>query len=296
MRTVLDIFGVKPTKGEVGIEIEVEGQHLPAPEKYWRSDHDGSLKGNAVEFVLNKPVHRKDVSKVLDYLDTCYKTCNTQVVDSVRCGVHVHINVQELNMVQLYNFMTIYLIMEELLVKYCGEYREGNLFCLRNKDAEYLTYSLRRACNSKRFRDFRTDMLRYASMNVKALGTYGSLEFRAMRGTRDLESIRFWAETLLKIKDAAMAFDTPRDVLADFSGDMCDTFLWRVLGEDGEQFKYPGYEVALLEGVRDVQSLAYTCDWDELKEWSNREKEGMQEGFAMPKSPIARVRREVDWS
>lgn len=270
MKTVRDIFRVDRVKGEVGIEIEVEGQNLPVPKKYWRRDTDPSLKGefSAIEYVLNKPVQRNNVGKVLDYLEECYITCNTEVIDSVRCGVHVHINVQELNIVQLYNFMLVYLILEDLLVKYCGEYREGNLFCLRAKDAEYLVYALKRAVHSREFRSLRTDKLRYASMNVKALGTYGSLEFRAMRGTRDMSAIKFWVDTLLRIKDAALEFDNPQDILADFSGDVCDVFLERVLKEDCHQYKYPDYQTTLLQGVRGVQGLVYTVDWDRLKEWS----------------------------
>src|SRR3546814_18812942 len=95
-----------------------------------------------------------------------------------------------LTMTQLYSFMTVYLILENVLVGWCGHSRCGNLFCLRASDAEWLLTSIRAAAEGRTFKhSLHSDNLRYASMNVKALGDYGSLEFRAMRGTREMDWI-----------------------------------------------------------------------------------------------------------
>lgn len=270
MKTVMEWFRIPlrlKTAGDVGVEIEVEGHNLPIAEKYWRNEHDGSLRGaENREYVLAKPSTLNQLKMALKYLDIKYKECNSVVDDSVRAGVHVHVNVQTLNMVELYNFMTLYIILEEALVKWCGPDREGNLFCLRTMDADYLIYRLAQAAQTRDFRHLIDDNLRYGSMNVKALGTYGSLEFRAMRGTRDLSLIQLWAEVLVNLREVAKNYTDPKDIINGFSEGECVAFFDRCLGEYADLFRYEGYERGLVQGMRRAQDIAFCCDWQKLLE------------------------------
>lgn len=271
MKTVMDWFGVPQrhaTGGDVGVEIEVEGVRLPQTERYWRMEHDGSLRGpENMEYVLTKPSTMPQLAMALKYLNIKYKEFNSEVHDTVRAGVHVHVNVQHLNIVELHNYMTLYLILEELLLRYCGEYREGNLFCLRAQDADFLLYAIRKAAQRRRFRDLVNDDLRYASMNVKALGTYGSLEFRAMRGTRDLDLIYKWAEILLNLREVAKTFADPTDIINGFSEGDAEAFLHKCLGENAPLFShYEDYHLVLKRGMRRAQDIAFACKWQEFLE------------------------------
>lgn len=271
MKTVMQWFGIREdfaAKGDVGIEIEVEGKNLPKRfEKYWRVEADGSLRGDDnAEYVLEKPLTIKQAKLALSHLNMQYKKHQAVVDDTVRAGVHVHINVQQLNIVELYNYMTLYLILEELLVKFCGPYREGNLFCLRACDAEWLLFRLSEAARSRQFRRVLTDdNLRYGSMNVKALGTYGSLEFRAMRGTRDLNLIHKWATILLDLREAAKKFTDPKDIINGYSEGDADAFLVKCLGEHVEIFKgFDNIPKMLNDGMRRAQDIAFCCDWQQF--------------------------------
>lgn len=271
MKTVMQWFGIRndfAAKGDVGIEIEVEGKNLPKHfEKYWRVEADGSLRGeDNAEYVLEKPLTIKQAKLALSHLNMQYKKHQAVVDDTVRAGVHVHINVQQLNIVELYNYMTLYLILEELLVKFCGPYREGNLFCLRACDAEWLLFRLSEAARSRQFRRVLTDdNLRYGSMNVKALGTYGSLEFRAMRGTRDLNLIHKWATILLDLREAAKKFTDPKDIINGYSEGDADAFLVKCLGEHVEIFKgFDNIPKMLNDGMRRAQDIAFCCDWQQF--------------------------------
>lgn len=270
MKTVLQWFNLPKkvkTDGDVGIEIEVEGTNLPVCEHFWRNEEDGSLRGGETrEYVLERPMSLKDARRALDYLDEQYKSCESVVDDSVRAGVHVHINVQKLNIIELYNFMTLYLILEDVLVKFCGEYREGNLFCLRASDADFLLSELKTSAVSHEFFNLVSDQLRYASMNVKALGTYGSLEFRAMRGTRDLDLIYKWAEVLLSFRELAKTYDNPEKIIEGFSEGAARGFIKHALGQDAELFMFDGYERMLCDGVRNAQDIAYCVDWADYHE------------------------------
>lgn len=277
MKKVVDWFGIPNhlfTKGDVGVEIEVEGKRLPKIDKFWKMEQDGSLRGEEnIEYVLRKPSTLNQLAIALKFLDKAYRDNDAVVDDSVRAGVHVHVNVQGLNIVELYNFMTLYLILEEVLVEFCGETREGNLFCLRASDADYLIYRLVRAAQRRRFRELVDDNLRYASMNVKALGTYGSLEFRAMRGTRDLDVIQTWANIIVGLREHAKTYTDPTDIVNGFSEGEVDGFLVRALGDNAELFKKGDYRLKLMRGMRQAQDVAFCCKWQEFLE-PEKEKKG----------------------
>ena len=123
MKTIMEAFNLPPyykTNGDLGIEIEVEGLNLPVIRSYWNEEYDGSLRGECKEFVLKKPSSLAGVVKALNHLDKAYIERGTEVFESVRAGVHVHVNVQKLTTVELFSFMTAYIIFEDLLVNFCG--------------------------------------------------------------------------------------------------------------------------------------------------------------------------------
>lgn len=277
MKTVQTIFGIPnnmKVAGDVGVEIEVEGLRLPQGDKYWRREQDGSLRGaENAEYVLRIPLTLHQLKMALKSLAMGYKKNESVVDDSVRAGVHVHVNVQDLNIIQLYNYLTLYLVFEELLTKFCGKSREGNLFCLRACDAEFLIQALQYAAQNRRWRTLVTDDLRYASVNVKALGNYGSLEFRAMRSTKDFDVIQTWAEILVMLREKAKEFFEPTDIINGFSEGESSTFLDRIFGQYAHIFKaYDGYEQALVRGVRIAQEVAFCTNWQELVEREQKQE------------------------
>jgi len=282
MRTVRDHMRVRATSGDVGIEIEVEGRNLPHTDEYWSVTHDGSLRGDepdsALEYVLRRPMSLSKSFEALDYLGHQLTQKNVSVIDSGRCGVHVHVNVQKLTMVELYNFITLYLVLEPLLIKFCGDSREGNLFCLRAEDAEYLLHILALAAEEQVFREhFATDNLRYAAMNLKATAQYGSLEFRAMRGTTDMQLIKDWASILVGLREAAKNYHDPREIVMDMSAGGGEAFLRNNLGEYAELFlQYNDWEHSLLHGARLAQDVAYSGDWEEMTRVPKRKIGGIE--------------------
>jgi hypothetical protein len=276
MTTVLQAFGIRTeTKGEIGVEIEVEGTSLPEMRAYWRNERDGSLAGpESREYVLSKPLDLDGVKKALAYMEKMWTANGTTIHDAVRAGVHIHINCQRLTLIQLFNFITAFLILENCLTKWCGPTREGNLFCLRSKDASYLVAQLVAATgNRKRMRQvFHTDMLRYAAMNVKALGDYGSLEFRALRSTRDLSVVMKWATILYNLREHILKYENPIQLIQEFSMDGGVEFAEKLLGDHAaEVFALYDTEAHLqhdlYEGMRNAQDVAYAVeDW---AKWDN---------------------------
>jgi hypothetical protein len=219
MSTVKDLFHLSGVvTGDLGVEIEVEGRNLPEAPMGWRGEHDGSLRGESREYVLTKPQTIAQVDTRIKRLKRAFSDNGGSIDDSVRAGVHVHVNVRHLTIPKLANFMAAYLVLEELLLKHCGEFREGNLFCLRSCDAEYLLYYLSMYLQPDRVRLLGSDdVVRYSAMNVCSLPRYGSLEFRALRTPQDLDKVTAWASVLLNLRKVAEGYENPQKLLANFN-------------------------------------------------------------------------------
>jgi hypothetical protein len=283
IKTVREIIGVPITKGDIGIEIEVEGIRLPTmlDPKVWRIDADGSLKGpENREYVMPMPASLKDAFNALDYLAMAYKENHSIVNDSIRAGVHIHRNVQDLTLKQLFTFIVAYFTLEKVLVQWCGDSREGNLFCLRGtEDAEFILFELMKAIEKRKLGGLKTDNLRYCSLNVCALFKYGSIEFRAMRGTSNLEEIKTWAATIDELYDNSLKFTDPTEiVLSVCSGGGEPALLKRLLPTQWSNFTHKGYTSQIRDGARAVQMLAFSTDWNSYdrpsknpfnEEWGN---------------------------
>lgn len=247
----------------VGIEIETEGKRLPKVDsELWRSDKDGSLRGEAWEYVLKEPVHADDVHKALLALKYEWHKNKSEVKDSPNAGVHVHINVTDLTVTQLYNFISLYLVLEEVLIDKCGPDRIGNLFCLRASDAEYLLDVITDSIRQTDLDVFHTDDLRYAAINLKALGDYGSVEFRAWPSNGDLAGVEWWASVLMNLKQVAKATDNPAQIVADVSINSPKVFFESIMKNFAGGIKWKEqYDYAIMAGVRRVQQFAFEGAW-----------------------------------
>lgn len=270
MAKVKEIFRhIQARRGQVGLEIEVEGRRLPeALPKYWKREVDGSLRGESAEYVLKNPVMGDKVADALAVLAKGYKDNETRVDnDSPRTGVHVHINVQNMDMVKVFNMITLYHALEELMVRYCGKGRAGNLFCLRMKDADYLADYYLKALRNCGWGHLATDEIRYAGLNVTALNKFGSLEFRSMRGTDDFAMIKGWVDLLVKLKDSAELYENPVAIVESLSRDGELRFLETVLGEELAALVIADdADEVIREGIRSIQHICYDVDWEKVAE------------------------------
>lgn len=259
MKKIGEIFEVVDQGDrEVGIEIEMEGQRLPLVfDRIWTVTRDGSLRGESIEYVLKRPCRRDQVKSRLKILKDAFKKNRAILLPSDRCGVHIHINCQQLTFVETMNFALLFLTLEGLMVKWCGPEREGNMFCLQSTEAEILTVKLHEAWQYQDFRYIQDDQFRYAALNFTALGKYGSLEFRSMRTTKNMKDIETWISMLLRIFDASRGFDQPRDIVGALSNqggrDFCDF----IMGDYAELLQCPDMDELLMNNIRLVQDIAF---------------------------------------
>ena len=274
--------------GEVGIEIEVEGKNIPTQDDlttWWTVKQDGSLRGESAEYVHSDPVTRAHVSASLHYLAQAFTDKGSTVDMSYRTSVHVHINQQTLTMKQLLIEMILYYMYEEVLTDFCGSDRVGNKFCLRARDAEDV---ISRIYNSYRNNDYgamNEEHIKYAAMNINALRRFGSLEFRAMRGTIDPNLITTWVFLLLRLKDAATdtkLFPDPASVAGLFSQLGVEAFTAAIFQDHAEIISgSEGWQKKVFNGMRMAQELAYVSKWmtpEELAEHLTNSPEKKKKG------------------
>ena len=143
-----------------GVEIEMEGKtpifRLSKDNEVWNWVNDGSLKSpvDNIEYVFKTPLPLdKAIKGVSDLYDTLKKN-STVIANSMRAGVHIHVNCQNLTIRQLFTFLAAYHAMEIVITRSFGEDRVGNLFCLRLIDADFLTTAIRLGLESERIRDY----------------------------------------------------------------------------------------------------------------------------------------------
>lgn len=273
--SVRDYYGNRKVAGEVGLELEAEGaglhMYILPDATPWKMVADNSLRGESVEFVLKKPIQRGQIPRALKELVDDLLEKRVAINNSYRTSTHVHVNAQELSFVKIVNWLVLYYIYEDILAEFCGRDRIGNVFCLRASDAEDIVDVLRLAITKGQWHAIANqDRYKYGAVNVAALGVYGSLEFRSMRGTMDVDVLNQWVSLLLELKDAAIEYDNPQNICVDFSRLGLRDFTATVFKEEKNLqliLNSPNLEERLYNGVRLAQELAYA-----VKSWDKPEK------------------------
>lgn len=279
-------LGIKETRGDIGIEIEVEGNKFPIPDgyegsskpislpgsMYWSYVHDGSLRGNAnAEYVLTKPISFGEGPQAVHEIYGMMAGYGSVLDVSNRTSVHVHLNCQEFHMDRLTTFLCSWFTLEEILTEWCGDHRVGNLFCLRAVDAPAIVSQLRSFIKQDGAYPL-SEILRYGGLNPHSLLKYGSLEVRTLRGCTEPEPVVAWLKILQRLYKLSGEYRDPRRLVSKFSQYGPLAFFDFLLGEECSRIVMQGVEWnseqvkrAMLRGIRFAQDLCYCRNWDVYK-------------------------------
>ena len=238
----------------LGIECETEGKNLGrvGGMQYWRAEADGSLR-NGIEYV-SIPLEPKLLETALKELQKGFKDAKVVLDYSFRCSTHVHINVQDLTEGQLQSMILMYMLYENVFMNYVSDERVANRFCLRFQDAGSLTHQvgqilrdIRRNGLRHAFMNFQQNELKYAAFNLYTLVKYGTLEFRALEGTNDLEHIQTWVQAIIRLRSNAMKWEDPMAMYEEFQrapGKMAN----EIFGHAPDKFLKAGWQQQVEEG------------------------------------------------
>lgn len=242
--TLFDIFSrtfkLKRTEGTFGIEIETETEsvdswpqgfftHFEDPQtgqtKYevpirgWEAHVDGSLRNFGMEFVLESPLSFEDSVMALNNFGI--QTKDVKFIEKTpSTSVHVHVNMSNETPLTLANFLTTYILIENILTEYSGECRRSNLFSLpirvaRRTLENLISMTQQMDKGIETAISWNQNEVKYAAINIGRLSSLGSIEIRCFRGETDVEEIKLWLglinNILLFSKREGM---TPRDILS----------------------------------------------------------------------------------
>jgi hypothetical protein len=261
---VFNYQGELPESRLFGIEVEVEASNsLPTKTtQLWRSEHDGSLRGNAIEYVLSLPLPLEETLSAVDNLYGRFRRMGSSLNDSMRAGVHVHVNQRHRTIQQVATLLSTYWLVEDILIREkAGRERQGNLFCLRLSDATYPLFYLMTNLQEQRplvYEDDR-DTLRYAAVNIAPLSVFGTLEFRALRTPATEGPLKEWIKLINRVCDQAERFSSPADLIDFCSGEGPLTIANEILGTELSSVED---ERILYQAIRRIQPLAYLINWE----------------------------------
>jgi len=257
--------------GDIGLEIECEGNKFyksgPLLNPYWEYHEDHSLRGeDNAEYVLESPIPFDEVPDAIKHLWDLFKKYGTELDESNRTSVHVHLNVGRWNVNRLAAFTAMFFALEEILAEWAGDHRVGNLFCLRAKDAPNIIYTVKKfiALNGQLNLH---DGLHYAGLNIQALSKFGSLENRYLRGVTDPQLILDWVAINRRLYEFSENFPDPREVCNSFSYGGPLFFMRNILGDTydivraGIDWNDDQISDSLYEGIRMAQDICFCRDW-----------------------------------
>jgi Putative amidoligase enzyme len=216
---VSDSRWVLPTSF-IGLECEYEGvKDTTLPKHsfadFWTQHEEGSLKDSGAEYVFTTPLFGVDAYNAAEWLVAHAKDCRWKCTK--RTGIHVHLDVRDLEVSQLAGMTILYAALEPLLYHWVGDGRDASHFCIplyRADEALLGACSIVRSALQDEKDDSHTalglaeEYQRYAGFNLQALHKFGSVEFRQLQTTHDFVRIVDWVNMLMSLK--ATAFKLPQ--------------------------------------------------------------------------------------
>ncbi len=294
--------------GDIGIEIEAELDRNFDPDKYseyWTAKADGSLRGNGIEFVLNKP---HAIGKIPDVLDDWKQWVKgSKARKSPRTSVHVHFNMLGHTLPEILNFLSGFWLIEEWLIPFCGPSRRGNLFCLSGTRANQLPQNIINWLKTQKptFNQWTNmEQAKYSSINPCTLPKFGSVEIRTMQGLFDRDLILLWINELWRLKSHCVEFRDPKKFIRHYEAVPKLDWLQEIFSKDffREVMKLHAGDWSWREKMDtayfDILAISNAQkDWKfklpEVAKKAPRPLENLQEAFGGGRAPDWQPRREV---
>lgn len=275
----------KPWKGKVvekiinpdlmvGVELEIENiggrnslQEIAG--SFWTIVEDGSLRPRAVSWEFtSKPAGAgttlNQIRELFSKLPIDPRRPELHFGD--RTSVHVHTNVLNFTQDQLANVALIYPCFEAVIFQFINHHnkredqgfcRDTNLYCI-----PWLGCKINRKMVDKVFNDldgFREDgrgtgtgrnWRKYTALNFLPIGTQGTIEWRHMHGTNDMDKLTIWFNVIGAIMDFCQrkTFEEVRQTILTLN----DTSAYQRFFTDVLQNSLPyseQYRRAMSEGV-----------------------------------------------
>lgn len=264
MSTISKIFDVKPILNGTffGVELEIEhaSQEWATNFKQITVVEDGSLRNNGWEFIT-EPLPLNETINLLEAFFNNAKNRENTAVDyflegdvpfhySERTSVHVHTNCTHLTLEQVTIILLLYQTVEEILFNWIGNDRDKNIFCVPWSQT-LLSYDLITTFGQF-VKNASVDRNKYTALNIVPLMSQGTIEWRHLYGTCDMDKISTWLKIIncFYEKMYTTTIDEVEMYITQLNtNSQYDTFLRWLFGDLHKIFMLPHYRAILENGV-----------------------------------------------
>lgn len=245
----------------VGLELEIEGWLHEEPQlRGFTFETDGSLRNNGIE-AITRPTRLKYVPELLKKFFNTFEVSDKNY--SERCSIHVHVNCQNFTISQVQSLAALYQMFEGLLFAFVGADRSNNIFCVPWSQC-LLPLDMASSIASDPEHKIR-NWEKYTALNLIPLRTQGTVEFRHMHGSCDVEKITNWLNIICSLHSYAMLHSKEElyyMINTLNTSSEYEVFINDVFGNYAELIRdIPFYSYHLSQGVTDAK-LACLNDLD----------------------------------
>jgi len=147
---------------------------------------DGSLRNNGREY-CTPPLQGGALLSSLLWL--CEKVQGAEV--NHRCGTHIHVNIGNMSKGHLLTVIKVFSLLEGIIFNSFARGREDNNSCLPLYKLSLSNSFLNDIFKDVKERDkeFLAGTDKYMSLNINPMVTYGTIEFRLFRATKDFNTL-----------------------------------------------------------------------------------------------------------
>lgn len=172
-----------------GIECEIESVMNKHDMYGFRCTEDGSLRNHGVEFI-SPPLDKESLVGAFKGLHATIEYEHPDEAFSSRTSTHVHINCRSLTQDHARQLVLFYALFEEYFFAMVDKDRRHNIHCVPLTETflpSIYKYSLLKGM---------TQWHKYTALNILPLAKQGSIEFRHLQGTNNVELLNEWLTTL----------------------------------------------------------------------------------------------------
>lgn len=193
-----------------------------------RAGTAGEIAGHAYEFV-SEPMQQ---STLLHSLREFFRKTEFSARNYTdRTSVHIHVNCLDLTYDQLSSVALLYTVVEEVLFKFVGNNRENNIYCIPWYMCR-LNYDIVAKMEANSIDTIRR-WQKYTALNLLPIHSQGTVEFRHMHGTADIDKLTTWINLIGSIFAYATATELTaliNEIKELNSTSEYDVFFHKVLG------------------------------------------------------------------
>jgi hypothetical protein len=274
------LAALEATNGTLICGAELEIENTPYGDRWyrdninrgvWQVERDGSLRpqDNSFEFISMPMVLGSLLAEMEAFFNKTKFTMENNYSD--RTSVHLHTNVTDYTQEQLATLALTYTVVEDVLFRFVNHYnaptpdgysRDTNLYCIPWNQCR-MNFGL----VNKLFANpggALKNWQKYTALNLLPVISQGTVEWRHMHGTNDMDKLRKWFDMIGSIMLFAKTADFNDVVKTVYV--LNDTSAYQQFFNGVFQGTLPyteDYQVALAEGV--INAKYSLVSWEKLK-------------------------------